>query len=210
MKVAIMQPYFFPYGGYFQLMSSVDLFIYFDDVQFVRRGWMTRNKISSPSGDGQIYINVPVCKSDRSAKINEISIFGDWVGKHLKTFEHIYGKSVKDHIFYDFYSSLGSEKNLNRMLVRSLDWVSNYFRIGCKNVLSSELECDGKGQERIINLCKKVRAKEYWNLPGGVELYNRDVFLDNGLELNFIDTSHQKKSSIIETIFNEKTGNIRF
>jgi len=210
MKIAIMQPYFFPYGGYFQLMSNVDLFIYFDDVQFVRRSWITRNKISSSHGDGQIYINVPVCKSDRFAKINEIIVFGGWVEKHLKTFEHVYGQSVKDHDFYNFYRTLGEEENLSMMLVRSLNWVSDYFGIGCKKILSSELGCDGRGQERIINLCKKVGAKEYWNLPGGVELYDKAIFMDNGLDLNFIDTSHNKRASIIESIFDEKIGDIRF
>lgn len=210
MKVAIMQPYFFPYAGYFQLMSSVDLFIYFDDVQFVRRSWMTRNKISSPHGDGQIYVNVPVCKSERSAKINEISIFGDWVERHLKTFEHVYGKRVCGHNFYNFYSSLRDHVSLVSMLVDSLGWVKNYLNIRCDSVLSSDLGCDGRGQDRIINLCKKVGADEYLNLPGGVDLYDKNVFLESGLKLSFIDTNHHKRASIIETIFNEEFDNLRF
>ena len=210
MRVAIMQPYFFPYSGYFQLMSSVDLFIYLDDVQFVRRSWMTRNKISDPSGLAQIYLNVPVKKAHRSATIKEIEVFGPWVDRHKKTFLHVYGKKVERNPFYGFYGSLDEYVNLNEMLIRSLGEVAGILGIRCDFVRSSELKSEGCSSERIISLCKSVGAKEYYNLPGGVELYDHDVFADHGLGLHFIDTSHQKKISVLESIFDESACNLRF
>jgi hypothetical protein len=100
MKLAIMQPYFFPYAGYFQLMKNVDLFVFLDDVQYIRRGWINRNKINKNT---PTYITVPINKAPQSAKINEISICHGWVDNHLKSFIHVYGNKIKENIVFICY-----------------------------------------------------------------------------------------------------------
>jgi len=210
MKVAIMQPYFFPYGGYFQLMKSVDKFIFLDDVQYVRRGWINRNKISDPSKKSQIILTVPVKKSTQNTLILDMKICDGWVEKHLKTFKHVYGKTVILHPLYKFYSSFNDFNSLSELLIALLKWTANYLKIKNEFMISSEINCDGYGQDKIINLCKAVNGTEYYNLPGGINLYNSDVFEKNGLKLNFIDTSYHERISILETIFYEKISSLRF
>lgn len=210
MKVAIMQPYFFPYGGYFQLMKSVDKFIFLDDVQYVRRGWINRNKISDPSKKSQINLTVPVKKSTQNTLILNMKICDGWVEKHLKTFKHVYGKTVISHPLYKFYSSFNDFDSLNELLIASLTWTANYLKIKNDFMTSSEINCDGHGQDKIINLCKAVNGTEYCNLPGGINLYNSDFFEKNGLKLNFIDTSYHERISILETIFHENISSLRF
>ena len=210
MKVAIMQPYFFPYGGYFQLMKSVDKFIFLDDVQYVRRGWINRNKISDPSKKSQINLTVPVKKSTQNTLILNMKICDGWVEKHLKTFKHVYGKTVISHSLYKFYSSFNDFDSLNELLIASLTWTANYLKIKNDFMTSSEINCDGRGQDKIINLCKAVNGTEYCNLPGGINLYNSDFFEKNGLKLNFIDTSYHERISILETIFHENISSLRF
>lgn len=209
MKVAITQPYFFPYLGYFKLIESVDKFVFFDDVQYIRRGWVNRNKIRI---DNPLWITVPVKKTTRETPINKIQIDDDWdevVKTHLKTFETIYGKKVKQNSLYNFYSSLSHDKSLNSMLCKTIEWVSQKLNLKTEFISSSDFASNLKSQDRIIDICKKLGATQYFNLPGGVDLYDRKSFAENDLNLNFVDTNKYSKISVIETIFNEDASNIR-
>ena len=209
MKVAITQPYFFPYLGYFKLIESVDKFVFFDDVQYIRRGWVNRNKIRVKN---PLWITVPVKKTNRETPINKIQIDDDWdkvVSTHLKTFETTYGKKAKQNNFYDFYKSLCLDKSLNEMLCKSIKWVSQKLRIKTEFLSSSEFGSNLKSQDRIIDICKKLGATQYFNLPGGVHLYDHKSFQENNLSLHFVDTNQYSKISVIESIFNEDAGDLR-
>ena len=201
MRIAISQPYFFPYLGYFKLIKSVDKFVFFDDVQYIRRGWVNRNKIRH---DDSIWLTVPVKKSSRNSLINEILIDSDWsylVDKHKKTFLNIYGKSVETNSFYDFYGELKKHTMLNKLLCESIIWLSRKMGIKTEFLHSSNFPSNNKREHRIIDICKQLNATEYYNLPGGVKLYSEDFFMQNSIKLKFIETSMYKKISIIETIF---------
>lgn len=201
MKIAVMQPYFFPYLGYFKLIDSVDQFVFFDDVQFIRRGWVNRNKIRS---ENPLWITIPIKKCPRETPINKIIIDQDWnnlVKTHLKTFETFYGKQAKLNDFYTYYSSLSNYSNLNEMLCESIRWVCKKLNIHTKFLYSSSMPSDAKAQDRIIDICKKLGATEYYNLPGGIELYDQNVFENNSMKLHFINTEKFPKISVIESIF---------
>lgn len=201
MKIAVMQPYFFPYLGYFKLINSVDKFVFFDDVQYIRRGWVNRNKIRL---EKPLWLTVPVIKCDRDTSINAIEIDQEWeklTQTHLKTFDTTYGKKAKQNGFYQYYSSLSSHTNLCKLLCESIQFVSRNLNIKTEFVYSSSMPSEEKAQDRIIDICKKLKATEYYNLPGGVSLYDPTIFQNNSIKIEFINTDIFPKISVIETIF---------
>lgn len=107
MRIAVQQPYFYPYLGYFKLISSVDKFVFFNDVQYIRRGWINRNRINVDN-----YLTVPILKTKRSEIINNIKIdySTHWHYKHCRTLETKYGKKCLEHPIYLFYKNIPTYK----------------------------------------------------------------------------------------------------
>lgn len=200
-KIAIMQPYFFPYAGYFQLIHEVDLFVFLDDVQYIRRGWINRNRINNFNK----YLTIPIKKCPRDTIIKDVEISNiSWVDYHLKIFDHIYGKNNIN----EYYSNFTKYGNLCQLLVDSIKWTTNLLDIQTNFEYSSNYPSKKFGKDRIIELCQKLNAHSYYNLPGGTSLYRQEDF--GSIALNFIDTSHHVKTSILESILNGSTGNLRF
>lgn len=210
MKITIMQPYFFPYEGYYDLISKVDYFIFLDDVQYIRRGWVNRNMITNFRTLKKDYITVPVSKTSIHAKINEILIHDkEWVRKHLSIFIHNYGKKIREMELFQFYSTLHSYHNLNEMLIETIRWTSQFYGIETKFEYASQSPSSLSGEDRILQLCDQFNASTYYNLPGGVSLYQPKKFLEKGIELKFLNTDHYEKISFIESYFNECTSDLR-
>lgn len=199
MKIAVMQPYFFPYMGYIELMSKVDVFVVFDDVQYIRRGWINRNRILI--NNEWIYFTIPVNKAAQKDAINTITTLPGWTDKHLKTFEHVYGKKIKKTPLYEFYGRLKTKQKLLEILLESLQFVAGYYKIKCHFKLSSHMPSTLKRQDRILDICHILGAKEYWNLPGGKNLYDPAEFQKKGITLNFIDSLNISPESCLEKIF---------
>lgn len=201
MKIAIMQPYFFPYKGYFDLIASVDKFIFLDDVQYVKRRWINRNIIPAPNKKDDIFITVPIKNASRETKINQIEIFDKkWPEKHMKTFIHVYGKNNINNNFKDFYLSLSQHLNLSNMLCKSIIWICNFLGIKKEFYYSSNFFSLLKGQDRIIELCKTFSCTTYINACGGKKLYDENIFNKNNINLNFMPESNNEKFSIINNI----------
>lgn len=214
MKIAIMQPYFFPYIGYFQLLNYVDKFIIYDDVNYINKGWINRNKIIVSN---QInYINVPLKKASQNKKINEIVISydHDWVKKILTTIKMNYSKSKNFNTIFLIIENLLKKKystisDLNFHIINSL---VKYLDIKTKIVKSSSIYQNQnlKGQDRILDICKKENASIYVNPIGGVHLYEKEKFSNNGIEIQFLKTKefskysskNQINLSIIDMLFN--------
>ena len=186
-----MQPYFFPYAGYFQLAASVDKFVLFDDVNFINRGWINRNRILV-SGKEYLF-TAPLHDVSQNKLINDIKILDElnWKIKLLKTIEQAYKKAPYFMDAYPIISQIINYDNLNlsEYIYHSLVKINEYLGIGCALVPSSSVYNNQhiKGQDRILDICSKESATEYTNLPGGQELYNRDKFLDCGVQLTFIN-----------------------
>ena len=187
-----MQPYLFPYFGYYQLINAVDKFIVYDDVNFIKQGWINRNNILV---NGKSYLfTVPLKNQSSFIKINDTivneKVYFLWVNKFLKTVEQNYSKAP----FYNEVLSLlknifqMEDEHISSIALKSLKLVSEY--IGINTVFEDSTVIYGNqhlsSQERVLDICIKENANYYVNPIGGVDLYSKKDFLDNGIVLNFI------------------------
>jgi hypothetical protein len=190
MRIAIMQPYFFPYIGYFQLLNYSDKFVLLDDVNYINRGWINRNRILI-NGNAH-WFTLPLKEASQNKHINEIEIFASYKEKKkmIKTIELAYKKANYFKVAFPLIEEiiLHEEKNLSKFLYNSILKLSNYFNIKTQIIPSSSIYGNNhlKGQERIIDICIKENTKEYLNLPGGIELYNREEFRKKNIILLFL------------------------
>jgi hypothetical protein len=191
-----MQPYFLPYIGYWQLINAVDKFVILDDVQYISRGWINRNKICI-NGDDK-WITIPLEGANRNKSINEIKILphSEWFPKLSRTVKYNY-KSYKNYKeFYPIIEDilLYNDLKLINYLVNSINTILNYLDIDTNIFLSSEIDREKKlsGQDRIIYLCRQEKANLYINLPGGKNLYCHETFKNANLDLEFINVESSK------------------
>lgn len=189
MKLAIMQPYFFPYIGYFQLISAVDTFIVYDNIKYTKKGWINRNRILKNGKDATI--SLPLKRASDALDICEREISEDF--KRGKLVNQIKG-AYQSAPYYKQCIPLVEEiiqhegHNLFRFLYHSIVTTCNYLGINTEIVISSSVDIDHslKSQNRVLALCKACQAHTYINPIGGTELYSKKDFLRNGIELNFI------------------------
>ena len=191
MKLAIMQPYFFPYLGYFQLISLVDEFCLLDDVNFIKGGWINRNRIIIQEKES--WISVPLKNSSQNKRIKEIEINRDqkWQQKTIKSVYENYKKYKNNKTELDFFEKIileteGSLAGFLKKIIQNLT-----FFIGIKTAISSSSEVSQrtdnlKNQEMIIDIAKNKNAKTYVNLPGGKSLYKIQDFKKQNIDLKFI------------------------
>jgi hypothetical protein len=191
MRIAVMQPYIFPYLGYYQLVNAVDLFIFFDDVNYIKKGWINKNNILV--GGESHKFTVPVRDASQNKPINkiELSEFVDWRSKFLKTVEGAYKKAP---YFNDIFEII------NKILDQSYSSVSELAKSSVKEIsihlgLKTEFESSSglsyarnaeNGQEKILDICKLKKATSYLNPMNGRDLYNKSDFESKGIELRFI------------------------
>ena len=189
MKIAVMQPYFFPYIGYWQLINSVDIFIIYDDVNFIKRGYINRNNILI--NNVKHLFTLALIKSSQNKKINEILI-GENNKKILRTIEQSYLKAPFFHDIFPIIEDIFSnkEKDLSKFLGNSLQILSKYLDINTKFEYSSMIENDKslQAQDRLIEISKILNATDYINAIGGEQLYDKNAFSDAGINLSFIQT----------------------
>jgi len=191
MKIAIMQPYFFPNLGYIQLVNVVDKFVFYDDVNFNKSGWVARNRIISKTNSYQ-YFGIQLNRASQNKLINEITVGNDLI-KKLKTIKHIYSKAP---FFYDVYPLIeeclnSSVSSIAEMAAKSVVLVSDYLGIDTEFEFGSKKHANSKTlgkAERLISICKKENATSYYNLIGGVELYSQDYFKEFGIDLKFVES----------------------
>ena len=191
-----MQPYLFPYIGYFQLIKCVDKFILHDDVQWIKGGWINRNRILLNSEARLITLSVK--KRSNYDLINqfEISEKHDNRIKFLNKIKAAYAKSpfYKETIPIIERIILNKESNLVKYIRNSLEEIKSYLGINTPIYFSSSLKKNNKlkGQDRIIEICKVMKATTYINPIGGLELYDRQIFKKNGIDLFFLKSKNIK------------------
>ncbi len=192
MIIAIMQPYFFPYIGYFQLMSAVDLFVFYDDVQYLDRAWMNRNRIRVDNH--KAWLTFPVRQGSRSLAVNQRQyILGNETDKVLRRVRAAYAKAP----FFDEASALVdacldcSTSTVARFNAHLLTLLAGELGLSCRFESASSIGCpaDLKGQDRILALCEKVQATDYVNPIGGQALYKKASFAERDVGLSFLRTT---------------------
>lgn len=195
MKLGIMQPYFFPYLGYFNLIHSVDLFIIYDVVQYLKRSWINRNRILHQNGTGWQYVVVPVVKDHQKTTIMDIRTSPElsWQQRILGQLSHYQNKAFFTENAIGFVGKCldTSETSISRLNVSILGQCAHLLELNFQHRFCSELDIDlnqtRSAEERILDLCEFLGAKEYVNLPGGVNLYHRESFKKRGIKLTFLD-----------------------
>ncbi|MBU5676671.1 WbqC family protein [Alkaliphilus sp. MSJ-5] len=197
-----MQPYFFPYLGYFSLIRHTNKFILFDTVQFIKHGWIERNRILKPNFGWQ-YIGVPLVKHSRDTKINDIAINDnfDWRDKILRQLEH-YKKRAP---FYRQTIELVREAlNIETQSIVKLN--ENILKVVCNSMnidldveIFSEMDLSinnpNEPDEWALNICKSIgNIEEYWNPEGGLKFFNCKKYEEEGIKINFLKMNLWKYS----------------
>jgi hypothetical protein len=193
MKLAIMQPYIFPYLGYFQLINAVDTFVFYDDVNFISQGWINRNNILI--GGKSIFFTIPLESASFKLNINEIrckkELYVIWKKKFLKTLQNAYSKAPYFTETYDLISEVlegGEDSAISELAMKSVIKTSNYLGINTEfKISSNDFINEGlKGQDRVLSMCLVEGATSYINPIGGLELYDKQHFSNNKTDLFFI------------------------
>lgn len=194
MKVAIMQPYFFPYIGYFQLINLVDEFVVYDNIQYTKKGWINRNRILVNQADE--YITLPLKKDSDYLNVNQRFLSDAWTidrKKMLNKIVQAYRKAPQfDYVYPLLESCLNSDKsNLFDFIFNSLHETLSYLSITTTVRVSSSIDIDHqlKSEAKVLAICKAENAKNYINPIGGIELYNRERFELEGIQLQFLKTN---------------------
>jgi hypothetical protein len=191
MKLAIMQPYFLPYIGYFQLVSAVDRFIVYDNIQYTKKGWINRNRILVNGKDE--YITLPLKKGSDYLNVDQRVLADTFEQDAQATLRKIAGVYRKAPHFRDVFPLLEAiyrydNPNLFQFIFHSLKEVCRYLQIGTELVVSSTIAIDHglRAEEKVKALCKAVGADVYVNPIGGTELYTRADFASLGIDLQFL------------------------
>lgn len=189
-KVAIMQPYFLPYIGYWQLMHHVDIFVVYDDIEYTKKGWISRNRFllngkpeifSLPLKKGSDFLDVRERKLSETFSAEKVRLINRLEAAYRNAANFKEGKSLLDDIFASV------DTNLFRFIYQSIEQVRS--RLGMTNLLivSSAIGIPRQmnGQTRVIATCKALGGTDYINPIGGVDLYSEQAFSAEGIRLHF-------------------------
>lgn len=202
-----MQPYFFPYLGYFQLVAAVDVFVFYDDVNFIKKGWINRNQIVV-NGKPHFF-TVPVEKVSQNKKINETRIhresFNKWRNKFLRSISLNYEKAVNYTATVALVKSVldADFEEISGLAIESVIEVTKVLLPNAPQFKRSGLLENNSfkltGEQRIIQICKELGADIYINPIGGKDLYSKENFKRHGITLQFLEPNlfpYAQKSSV--------------
>ena len=199
-----MQPYLFPYIGYFQLIKNVDEFIIYDNIQFTKKGWINRNRILVNGKDS--YLTLPLKKDSDYLDINERFLADGWQIERKRMLNRLLESYRRAPFFNEVFPLLESalmyqDKQLFNFIMNSLRLTCEYLAIKTPFIISSQLSIDHdlKSSEKVLALCKARNTTIYINPIGGMELYKKEEFKNKGVELKFI-----KSNPIIYPQFNNE------
>lgn len=192
-----MQPYFFPYIGYFQLMNAVDEFIIYDNIEYTRKGWVNRNRILA--GGIDTYITLPLRKDSDYLNVVERTLADTWTTEKEKMLNKIKESYRKAPCFKEFFPLLeeslqSGETNLFLFLIQSLRKTMEYLEIETPLITSSTLLIDHtlRAEEKVLALVKAREGDVYVNPIGGLELYSTSHFSAEGIGLTFLKANEIK------------------
>ena len=189
MTLGIMQPYFMPYIGYWQLMAAVDTYVVYDDVNYIKGGWVSRNNILL---NGQKHMfTITLNGASPNKLFNEITIKDDF-----KKFSRVIESAYRKAPYYAEVSILldkiynYEDKSLGAFMMNSFQVVLDYLEIDTKLILSSTIAKDNtlRGKDKVKHICHLLGADTYYNAIGGQELYDKNDFKEDGIDLYFVKT----------------------
>jgi hypothetical protein len=190
MILGIMQPYFLPYIGYFQLLAAVDHFILLDDVSFIKKGWIHRNRLLLQNQPH--LFSIPVQHVSQNRKIIDTRIIDEntWKSKLEKTVALGYKRAPQFKVVFPLFQEIIHSPilDISEFVAHSIRQVAGF--LGIATPISTASTChpnmlDKKGEERILEICIRERADTYINPIGGIELYHEESFRGHGINLKF-------------------------
>lgn len=218
-----MQPYFFPYIGYFQLINAVDTFVFYDDVNFIKRGWINRNNIlvnQQPS-----LISISCVKPSQNVLIKDTRILQDrsMMERLKKTIYHAYHKSVNfievNQLFKEIIDK--PHESISSLAIESVTKVTEFIGITTKFKISSREgynNIEMNKEDRLIDIVKREGCADYVNMIGGINLYDKTYFGERGVNLNFLQPELKPYSqpttefvpglSVLDLLMHESKENI--
>lgn len=189
MKIGIMQPYFFPYIGYLQLIKAVDVFIVYDNIKYTKKGWINRNRLLQNGKD--VMFSLPLKRDSDFLNVNERELAPGF--NRDKLLNQIRGAYWRAPYFEPTFLLCErivryEDTNLFRFLHNSIVATCKHLNIDTEIKVSSEISIDHdlKNQDKVLALCKAVGANTYVNAIGGMDLYSKETFREKGIELKFI------------------------
>lgn len=211
-SLAVMQPYFYPYAGYFRLFAAADRFVVFDCVQFPRRGRVHRAEVVGPDGSVQ-WLTLPLAKQPRNTLICDLAFATDArprLDAELRRLPWVRGASgepaerIREHL----NSSLDSVADF---LVAGLDLACGLLGLPGPALRSSSLRIDPqlRGEDRIVEIVRRLKADQYINAPGGRNLYDLASFSDAGVELRFLPPFDGQVFQLLPALMSGDTATIR-
>jgi hypothetical protein len=209
--VAVMQPYFVPYAGYFRLFTAADIFVAFDCVQFPRRGWVHRNRLALTPGNSD-WLTLPIQKSGRDTRIDELVFAPDARARLTGTvqrFPVLRGASQDASPLLDLVTDIGSG-TVADYLCTQLARITAMLGISRPVVRSSTLGIPSHvhRQARVIAVARALGATRYINSPGGRELYEPEAFAEHGIELKFLAPFSGPTDSILALLLTQPAEEI--
>jgi len=195
MRIAIMQPTYLPWLGYFELMENCDIFVYLDDVQYVKKTFHSRNKIKAKAGE--LLLTVPVLsKGNFFQLLSHTRINNDinWKRKHFKSIEINYCKAPYYNKYIDGLRRVYAKEYsyLVELNVNLIEWMMKKIGIKTETMRSSQLEIDGAKDNRIVNICKILKANILYDTFGAKKVLDESYFNENNIELIFQNFNHPK------------------
>lgn len=211
MRIAIMQPYFLPYAGYFRLFHETDLFVIYDCVQFIRRGWIHRNRFANANGE-LTWLTLPLSKAPQEALITELTFAADSTTRMQE-------QQARFPLF-NLQAYLDSEYStaIMQFSLHPLAYITQLLKLSCEKLhlpfniaYSSQLHlpAEVKGQDRIIAISKHFNASVYINPPGGRDLYDLSTFKQHNIELQFLPDYAGSYESILPRLIHENVNTLR-
>ncbi len=191
MRLAIMQPYFFPYQGYFQLIASVDRFVVYDDVAYIKNGWVNRNRILGSSGPEYVTVPLTGASSFRSIRETQCAPPARWRDKMLRTLAQVYARAPERDAGMELAQralAAADGGSLRDLAVASLKEVCAFAELSAtwQETSAAYADADLAGVHRVLDICRIENASCYVNVPGGRALYQADVFEAKGIQLKFL------------------------
>lgn len=192
MKLAIMQPYFMPYIGYYQLIAAADVFVVYDNIKYTKKGWINRNRMLLNGADAMF--SLPLKKDSDALDVVQRELAVDFDrDKLLNQFRGAYRRAPYFEQTWSLLENIihNKEQNLFRFLLHSVKTTCAHLGICTPILVSSDIAVDHqlKAESKVLALCQAIGTKTYINTIGGVDLYSKEVFNAHGIELRFIRTT---------------------
>lgn len=187
---AIMQPYLFPYVGYYQLVASADVFVFLDDAYFIKRGFINRNTVIDPQGRA-VRFTLPVRHQSQNRPIND-HVYGEPGDKPVRTMSYCYHAAPGFETYFRMFTDIvhhAAGRPVSEVNAASIVRVAEALGMATRFLSASRIDPRpaDSGQARILRVCTELGAQRYLNLPGGRSLYDSDAFAAAGIELQFIE-----------------------